>query len=311
MSATAQISEQKQLGFKHILVATDFSTASERATECALAIARRYRSQVTLVHALPSEPREPVPMDSPRELDRQRSEAEGKMKKLAEATAQIGLSHRLRIKRGRVWDVLASLIKLEDIDLVVLGTHGRGGLKKVALGSVAEEVLRQAECPVLTVGPKVADAASANFRRILFATDFGSGSSKAFSYALSLAEAEVAKLVLVHMVPPIPAFVVGYASAVCTPGDLAEWQAMAKQEGLKKLKELVPPGTKLAVPPEYVVGTDFLPEGILNAAAQHGVDLIVMGANRVDSARIVSHIPWADTHHVICEARCPVLTVRE
>ena len=68
MSATAQISEQKQLGFKHILVATDFSTASGRATECALAIARRYRSQVTLVHALPSEPREPIPMDSPRDV---------------------------------------------------------------------------------------------------------------------------------------------------------------------------------------------------------------------------------------------------
>ena len=58
------------------------------------------------------------------------------------------------------------------------------------------------------------------------------------------------------------------------------------------------------------MATDFLPEGILTAAEQHDADLIVMGANRADSARIASHIPWAVTYHVIAEAKCPVLTVR-
>jgi nucleotide-binding universal stress UspA family protein len=310
MSATTQISEQKRLGFKHILVATDFSPASERATEYALAIAQRYGSQVTLVHALAPEPREAIPMDSPRDMDRPRFEAEQEMKKLDERTTRKGISHRLRINRGRVENVLSLVIELEDIDLLVMGTHGRGGIKKLALGSVAEEVLRRTDCPVLTIGPKIADAASADFRRILFATDFGPASAKAFPYALSLAEDQGAKLVFVHMVPPIPVLAAGYASAVCAPEDLSKWQALAKQDSMKKLKELVPRGTKLAVPPEYIVGTDFLPEGILMMAAEHEVDLIVMGANRSDSARIVSHIPWAVTYHVICEARCPVLTLR-
>src|SRR5579872_489889 len=310
MSATAQISEQKQIGFKHILVATDFSPASERATECALGIARRYGSRVTLVHALLPEPRKPIPMDSPRDLDRERFKAEQRMTELAVKMSRIGISSHLRIERGPVWDVLSSLIQLEDIDLLVLGTHGRGGIKKLALGSVAEEVLRRADCPVLTLGPKVAGAASANFRRILFATDFGPASAKAFPYALSLAKDQGAKLVFVHMIRPMPAIANAYAPAVCAAEDLIEWEMTAKQDSLKKLRELVPAGTTFVVPPECVVRTDFLPEGILDAAAEHEVDLIVMGANRADSARIISHIPWAVSDHVIREARCPVLTLR-
>jgi len=310
MSATAQISEQKLLGFKHILIATDFSPASELATEYALGIARRYGSQLTLVHALSPEPREPIPMDSPRDLDGERFKAEQRMTELTEKVTKTGVSSRLRIERGRIWDVLSSLIQREDVDLLVLGTHGRGGIKKLALGSVAEEVLRRADCPVLTVGPKVADAASADFRRILFATDFGPASAKALPYALSLAEGQGGKVVIVHMIRPMPAIATAYAPAGCAAEDLIEWETTAKQDSLKKLKKLVPPETKLVVPPEYVIRTDFLPEGILNAAAEHEVDLIVMGANRAQSARAISHIPWAVTYHVIREARCPVLTLR-
>ncbi|HEX3741524.1 MAG TPA: universal stress protein [Terriglobales bacterium] len=309
MSATARISEQKQFGFKHILIATDFSPASERATDCALGIARRYGSQVTLVHALLPKPREPIPMDSPRDLDRERFKAEQRMTEIAGKMSRIGVSSRLRIERGRIWDVLSSLIQLEDIDLLVLGTHGRGGIKKIALGSVAEQVLHQAGCPVLTIGPNVPSAASSDFLSILFATDFGPASEKAFPYALSLAEGQGARLVFVHMIAPVPTAIAGFAPAVCAAQDLAEWEATAKRESVRKLYKLIPRGTKLEMPPEYVVGLGFLPNGILDTAAEHDVDLIVMGANRIDSARFVSHIPWAVTHDVICQARCPVLTV--
>lgn len=77
----------------------------------------------------------------------------------------------------------------------------------------------------------------------------------------------------------------------------------------RKLRELLPPNTKLAAEPEYVVGMDFLPEGILDTATAHRIDLIVMGANRTASPRVAAHIPWALTHEVICHAKCPVLTV--
>src|SRR5271165_2261050 len=216
MSAMVEIKDQKQsIGFKRILFATDFSEASERALAYAIAIARRCSSELSVVHVIPPEPRDQVPLERlPRELNRRRLEAELQMKNIAERTGIDDLNPQLLLEQGRVWDVVASIIQREQVDLLVLGTHGRGGLKKLALGSVAEEVLRLAPCPVLTVGPHVRPAGSgpAEFKRILFATDFGSAANKAFPYALSLAEDYQAKLVLLHMVPPMPVADLGPAA---------------------------------------------------------------------------------------------------
>ena len=226
MSATVQIEpkveqkleqtfEQKKIGFKHVLVATDFSPASERAVVWALAIAHRDDAQVTLVHALAPEVREFVPMDSLPDLDRPRIKAEERMQHLAKKTTSHGIWCRTRIERGRAGDVVTSFSEREEADLIVLGTHGRESIRKVALGSVAEEVLRQANCPVLTVGPHVAAVAN-GVRCIVFATDFGPASTKAFPHALALAEAYGAKLVMVHLFPMLPPIAaMSYAPAVC------------------------------------------------------------------------------------------------
>jgi nucleotide-binding universal stress UspA family protein len=167
---------------------------------------------------------------------------------------------------------------------------------------------------VLTIGPNVppADATKNEFKAILFATDFGAGSDKAFPYALSLAVACQAKLILLHMVPPMPLVVTGRFDD--SPGmyalpALTEWQLTMKGESLRKLRKMIPSDVKLVSEPGYVIGMDILSEGILGAAEARKVDLIVMGANRFASARMVAHIPWTVTHEVICKAKCPVLTV--
>lgn len=316
MSAVAQIGEQKQrIEFKHLLIATDLSDASERAFTCALAIAGRYSSALWIVHAIPPEPRELITMDPLlRELDRPRLEAEQQMKRLGEKARMNDLNPHLVLEQGPVWDVLASVIQRENVDLLVLGTRGRSGLKKLALGSVAEEVLRLAPCPVLTINPNVplAGSGTSEFRRILFATDFGPASAKAFPYARSLAEDYRAKLVLLHMVPPMPIPDLGpaaYCPAVYGAEALMRWQETTREESLRKLRELLPSHTQLAAEPEYLVGMDFLPEGILDMAAAHRIELIVMGANRTPSPRLAAHIPWALTHAVIGHAKCPILTV--
>jgi nucleotide-binding universal stress UspA family protein len=224
------------------------------------------------------------------------------------------LNPHMLLEQGRVWDVLSAIMQRENTDLLVLGTHGRGGLKKLVLGSVAEEVLRLATCPVLTIGPNVppADPTRTEFKVILFATDFGDASAKAFPYALSLAVAFQAKLILLHLVPPMPVVVTGRfddSPGIYATQALREWQVATEEESIRKLRKLVPPDAKLTSQPGYVVRLDFLPEGILGAAEARKVDLIVMGANRVASARMVAHIPWTVTHDVICKAKCPVLTV--
>jgi nucleotide-binding universal stress UspA family protein len=313
MTATAQVRDQKQtVGFKRVLIATDFSAASERALAYALPILRRYGSEVSIVHVVHPET---ITWESlPEEFNRERLEAEKQMQRLAEEARIKSFHPHLLIERGRVWDVLSPIMQRENTDLLVLGTRGRGGLRKLALGSVAEEVLRRAACPVLTVGPNVplAEAGTSEFKTILFATDFGLASVKAFAYALSLAEDCQAKLILLHMVPPMPVADMGpvaYSPAFYLAQELTEWQAAKKKESVRKLKELVPSGAKLRNRPECLVGFDFLAEGILDTAAARGVDLIVMGANPVASAQAASHAPWSLTHDIICGAKCPVLTI--
>jgi nucleotide-binding universal stress UspA family protein len=318
MSTLAQIHDRKRvIGFKQILFATDFSESSQRAFAYAMAVARRYGSALSVVHVIPPEPRDPIPLEPlPRQLNRLWLDAEQKLKTLGARLND--LDHHLLLEQGPVWDVLARVVQLEKIDLLVLGTHGRGGLTKLVLGSVAEEVLRLAPCPVLTVGPHVPSAVSGansgtfEFRRILFATDFGPASANAFPYALSLAEENQAKLVLLHMVSPMPATDLTppvYGSSAYVAEEFMKWQRTMREKSTRKLRQLLPDDAKLAAEPECVVGTDFLPEGILDVAATHKTELIVMGANRTSSPRLAAHMPWALIHEVICQAKCPVLTV--
>jgi nucleotide-binding universal stress UspA family protein len=315
MSTLAQIhNPEAKVHFKQILIATDFSASSRCALTYALSLARRYSSTLSVVHAMAPEPREPIPLEPlPRELNVPRLDAEREMNQLTENARLDDVNHHLIIKQGPVWNVLSSVIEHENVDLLVLGTRGRGGLKKLALGSIAEQVLRLAPCPVLTIGPHVPPPASGSiqFRGILFPTDFGRAADAAFPYALSIAEEHQARFVLLHMLPPMPLTDVGPAAYGPSPyaaEQFVKWQHSTREESRIKLMKLLPSSAKLAVKPEYIASTDFLPEGILETAAIRGIDLIVMGANRTSSPRVAAHIPWGLTHEVICRASCPVLT---
>ena len=306
---------QQRIAFKNVLLATDFSLASQRALSYAMAIARRYAATLTVINAIPLEPRDRIPLDPlPRELSRRLLEAAENMKQLETASPMNDLEHHFLLERGRVWDVLGAVMQRDRADLLVLGTHGRGGLKKLALGSIAEEVLRLAPCPVLTIGPHVPPANSERFapKRILFATDFGPTSAKAFPYALMMAEDCGAKLTLLHMGPPRPSADLGpsvYGPSTYAAEEFLEWQQSTRCQSQTRLRGLVPIGAKLAEPPECVAGLDFLADGILEFATAKQVDLMVMGASRTPAPRIAAHIPWTLTHEVICSATCPVLTV--
>src|ERR1017187_202667 len=113
-----------------------------------------------------------------------------------------GVQHKELIEEGEVPEVLSKLVRKYGIDLIVIGTGGRKGLGKLLLGSVAEEVFRNAECPVLTMGPHATRwETNGNLQHILFATDFGPESLHGLPYALSLAEENRARLTLLHVAP--------------------------------------------------------------------------------------------------------------
>ena len=252
---------------------------------------------------------------NPYELNLERIAAEKEMKALVDKLGPEQNIDTTLVKHGPVAEQMAAVIEEKQIDLLVIGTRGRGGLQKLALGSVAEELLRIAPCPVLTIGPKADIAALTRghgFHRILFATDFGKGSAKALPLAFALAREQQAKLILLHMIDPMPATsasLSAYAPAGAAADEVNEWAETSRKRCLTQLRECLPAETGLEQAVEFVVGTDFLPEGVLTASAKFKVDLIVMGANRTASAKAAAHIPWSAVHEVVRNAPCPVLTV--
>jgi nucleotide-binding universal stress UspA family protein len=298
------------LTFRHILVATDFSEASRRALREALGLAAVNDARLSVIHVLHPD-RTNRALENPPELDLERLDAEQQFIKLLNELKPEQEIETL-LKHGNVTLQILSVIEEEDIDLLVIGTRARGGLTRVALGSEAEDLLRVAPCPVMTIGPQ-ADSATvtSGFRRILFATDFGKGSAKALPLALALAKAPQTQLIMLHMISPVPsssASLSAYAPATAAADEVEELEGNYRARAIQQLKECLPADAGLAQEPKYVVGTDFLAEGILTASGKYNVDLIVMGANRT-SSKMAAHIPWSAVHEVVRDAPCPVLTV--
>jgi len=181
---------------------------------------------------------------------------------------------------------------------VVMGTHGRSGLDRLLMGSVAEEVFRQAPCPVMTVGPRVAAQAppEADFKHIVLATNLTPG-SPALPYALSLAQEFQALLTVVNMVPP----------AAQTPSDFER----IVETRTRNMRAMVEPEAELWCTPEYLVRFGPTADGILEIAAEKQADLIVLGAHAAAGhLGAATHAAAATAHSVVSRAHCPVLTVR-
>src|SRR5437773_10733488 len=93
-------------------------------------------------------------LENPPEIDLERIAAEKEIDALVEEFRPEQKIGATLVRHGPVAEQVAAVIEEKGIDLLVIGTRGRGGLQKLALGSVAEELLRVASCSVLTIGPK-------------------------------------------------------------------------------------------------------------------------------------------------------------
>ncbi len=294
---------------KKILVATDFSAPSKVALKYAAALAARHGAKMYITHVIPPAPRSFIP-NAPPELDLDRLQADRDMNSFLGDGSLEGIDHEASMERGQIEAVLPEFIRDHEIDVLVLGTHGRGGISALLLGSVAEEIFRLVSCPVLMVGPGVPAEPknSGHVRQILFATDFGSASLAALPYAISLAKEDAAQLVMLHVLQPIPTL--NTTPPWYSRAELIEQQEPARQRILDRLAQLIPKDEHLSFAAEFVAPFDTPPWGILNVAEEREADLIVMGVNRAALARASSHLPWVVAHEIVRYAKCPVLTVR-
>ena len=168
------------LTLRNILLATDFSEYSARALSYALGIAARYGATLHLFHCIDPTPYNMVAPDAVQTAceaawrDMHRLESELRSGGLAK-----DVEVKLRVEAADLPTVLPEIARDFDLGLIVVGTHGRTGWRKVVLGSVAEIVVDHAPCPVLTVGPSTDRNRLEQFgpESILFASDPSARSS--------------------------------------------------------------------------------------------------------------------------------------
>jgi nucleotide-binding universal stress UspA family protein len=289
------------VAIKTVLFATDFSPCSDQALPYAAALAGRYGARLLLAHIIEPEPRSSVPLEPyPAEYDRVRRHARENLEKLKQHSELQAVRHEALLEQGPLWTALADLIQKRRVDLLVAGTHGREGIRKLLLGSVAEQIFRHAPCPVLLVGPRVSwPPSGSHFERILYATDFSPDALCALPYALSLAQEYEAQLTLLHVVHADANVPVEFVAGAYSDEMLAEAD--------RRLRALLPAGVALPAPPQFRVEYGFAPESILGLALELKAGVIVMGAHRDGVA--ATHLPWTTAHRVVCHAPCPVLTV--
>ena len=141
--------------FKRIIVATDLTPASEPAVLEAALLAKENGADLLIAHVYrpPSVSQaQSVAGGVYEEWDRNiRAEVEGKLRVLIENAAEEGVKAEALVLTGQPYEAIVEAAKLNDADLVVMGTHGRKGVARFFLGSVASRVISTAPCPVMTV----------------------------------------------------------------------------------------------------------------------------------------------------------------
>ncbi len=284
-----------EVSLDNILFATDFSASAKTAKSYVQALAERYQSRVRVMHVidLSAAFRAPAAGLSMDVLRRIGGESLSRVK--SELT-----SERIHVEAvlTEATDPAAEILKAahDGSALLVIGTRGYKGLARLVLGSTAEQLIHQATCPILTIGPGVrAPKLPLSFQRIVYATDFSPEAAKACVFALSFAQDFSSHLYLCHVLPE-PAGI----------HQMDDYELNARFTAA--LQRLIPDVARECCEPECVLEHGCAADGILLLAERVNADLIVIGTRKA------SH--WFDNFktgvafQVISSSHCPVLTIR-
>jgi nucleotide-binding universal stress UspA family protein len=299
-----------------VLCPVDLSSCSRAALQQALAIARWYEATVTVLHVFRQVPvvdtaaaalggglyTPPVALT---DVDRQAVE-----RQVADFVAHTpgAVDVAIRVCEGiNVREEILREAEAVGADLLVLGSHGLTGVKRLVLGSVAENVLRHSPTPVLIVPAHASDAPASGvpFTRIVCAVDFTADSYRALRYAFDLAQESDAQLTLLHAVA-MPAVHVGAEDLTI---DAESIRDTVMRNARDRLDALVPDDARAycTVRAEVVEGQAHL--AVLGLATEVNADLIIMGVH--SRAAFDVAVFGSTTQAVVRAAHCPVLTVHQ
>ncbi len=288
--------------FRNIIVATDFSPASAPAFRRAVDLAVESPAKLWIAHVLAPAPmaygRSPVPRIY-REMDVAiRDAAEKKLSGLTRSATKKGARAHALLLRGPAHEAIRRAARDHDADLIVVGTHGRTGLSRALMGSVAARVLGAAPCAVLSVKRSGGRAAP---RRLLFATDFSVASRPAWKEALGVARAHGAAIRILHVVAPL------------AEGQVARWayaeaEAEARADARKRLERLRRSARSAGVRADAILLRGVAHEEITRAARSMRDAWVVVGTH--GRTGFSGALLGSVAARVVTTAPCPVLTVR-
>ena len=294
--------------FDRILCPVDKSDFSVRALQYAVALQQSNRAELTVLTVRPREippalwTEYPVaPPINPMDPEVEEAELRGFIHRAVGAALA-----KVSVREGFVSQEILLAARETPADLIVMGTHGASGFERWLLGSVAENVLRHAACPALTVPPSAAeppDAPAAPFKTILCAIDFSRDSQRALVVAQDLARAGGGRLVVVHALEHLA----GESPALAAHFNVAEFRRTLERDARQRLEELLPLAARAECNTSVILAEGKASREVLRAATAHEADLIVLGVhgrNALDLALFGS-----TTRHVLHRATVPVLTV--
>ncbi len=299
------------LEIRRILCPVDFSEFSHRALAYAVALAKWYSAELTVLHVvsawsaavtaggadgLAGRPLLPHTPD----------QAADELRRSLELVGAGDVAVRLAAEEGETAPVVLAQVAALGTDLVVLGTHGRSGIDGLLLGSLAATIVSAASCPVLTV-PRLAAASRSSqvlFKQILCAVDFSPSSLDALSLALSLGRDAGGTVSLLHVIESFAEV----EPRIHARFDVQAYRRHLEDEARVRLRALVPGEARAWCDVDEVVSGSKAHQAILRQAAAQRADLVVMGAQ--GDGGFGHHLFGSTTEHVLRRAGCPVLTVR-
>jgi nucleotide-binding universal stress UspA family protein len=295
--------------FKQIICPVDFSESSVRALACAAAIARWYDAQLTVLHVVPTfesmqvrgDIVEPIHLVTPMPREQVLDEM-SRFLNLATLSPRANALAETGDPRATIIDQALST----RADLIVMGTHGRRGFKRLVLGSVAEAVLREAPCPVLTVPPHAPAGVSdtVTFKRILCPIDFSPSALQALGFALDLARQSDGRVTLMRVVE----WLEEEEPRASAHFNVPEYRRYVVDDTQERLRNVVAEESRTWVEIDDLVVFGRAYREILRAAESKPADLIVMGAQGRGGLGLA--LFGSTTQQVVRGAICPVLTVR-
>jgi nucleotide-binding universal stress UspA family protein len=270
------------LHFKTIAVAIDLTESASPALRYAQTMARMYDSALVLVHVI-----DPLayafPNGAPSLLSANTAAA-AELKKIEEETSALGIPVHSVIESGIVCERILHAMSEHHADLLLLGTRAKTEAGRVALGTVARQLLARSRCPIMTISPDALNSLpwAGCWRRVLAATDFSPASVRALHCAHQLA---LRQLVLLHV----------------RQGEHGTEDSRCRE----RLRFLAPFNESHTVPVEHIVDSGSAGKLIAEYAERFGADLVVLGSPENELAE--ENFATSTVLQVISKVKCPVL----